>query len=152
MTIGLRALLLAAALAVTAPALAACPNAGLKTETATLVTARGQHKVTLEIAASPDEQQCGMMYREAAPRGTGMIFPFDAPRPASFWMKNTPVALDIIFVGPDDRVVSIGNGVPFSRDLVDSGGVTAYVVELARGEAARIGLAPGDRVIRPRRR
>lgn len=153
MTRGLRALLLAAALAITAaPALAACPNAGLRTETATLITARGRNKVQLEIAASPDEQQCGMMYRDAAPRGTGMIFPFDAPRPASFWMKNTGVALDIIFVGPDDRVISIGNGVPFSRDLVDSGGVAAYVVELARGEAARIGLRPGDRVIRKRRR
>ncbi len=145
-------LLVAAAAIAAAPALAACPNAGLRTETRVLATARGRFPVRLEIAAAPDEQQCGMMYRDAAPRGTGMIFPFDAPRQASFWMKNTGVALDIIFVRADDHVLSIGNGVPFSHDLVNSGGIAAYVVELARGEAARMGLKPGDRILRPRAR
>jgi uncharacterized protein len=130
-----------------APAVAACPNVGLKTATVTIVTASGRHPYKLEIAAAPDEQECGMMYREAAPPGTGMVFPFAPPREAAFWMKNTPVALDIIFVGPDDRVVSIGDGAPFSRDLVPSGGVTAHVVELARGEGRRIGLKPGDKVL-----
>ncbi|KPF72358.1 hypothetical protein IP88_10140 [alpha proteobacterium AAP81b] len=148
----MRLLVVALAMLLAAPALAACPNAGLATETVTFVTATGRHPYKVEIAATPDEQTCGMMFRESAPPGTGMVFPFAPPRDAAFWMKNTQVALDIIFVGPDDRVVSIGDGKPFSRDLVPSGGITANVVELARGEGARIGLKPGDRVLGLRRK
>jgi uncharacterized protein len=144
----MKAWLAAAAIAwLPAPALAACPNAGLVTRPVTIVTAKGRHAFRLEVAATADEQACGMMFRDSAPRGTGMVFPFSPAREAAFWMKNTPVALDIIFVGPGGRVVSIGDGAPFSQDLVPSGGITAHVVELARGEGRRIGLKPGDRVL-----
>ena len=142
----LMAALLAAGLA--APALAACPNAGLKTAPVTLVTAKGRFKYALEIAASAEEQQCGLMFRKAMKRSVGMAFPFDKPRQASFWMENTPLPLDLIFVGPDGRVDSIGSGTPFSRDIIASDGITAEVIELNAGEAARIGLKPGDKVER----
>ena len=89
------------------------------------------------------------MYRKAMKRSVGMMFPFAAPRAASFWMENTPLPLDLIFVGTDDRVVSISPGKPFSRDLIDSGGIAASVIELNAGEAQRIGLQPGDRVEKP---
>ena len=86
------------------------------------------------------------MYRKAMPRDVGMDFPMDAPRQASFWMENTVLPLDLVFVGTDDRVISVGKGVPFARTLIDSGGVTKRVIELNAGEAKRIGLKPGDRV------
>ncbi|MFZ4688650.1 MAG: DUF192 domain-containing protein [Polymorphobacter sp.] len=139
--------LLLAALA--APSMAAtCPNTGLQQQAAVLVTAKGRFKYQLEVAASVDEQSCGMMFRKTMKRTTGMVFPFVPARPASFWMDNTALPLDLIFVAPNDRVLSIGNGKPFSRDLIDSGGVTAAVIELTAGEAARIGLKPGDKVER----
>lgn len=131
-----------------APAVAACPNTGLKTVPVTLVTASGRHRYTLEVAATAEQQQCGLMYRKAMPKKVGMLFPFAQPRSASFWMENTPLPLDLIFVGPDDRVVSVSPGKPYSRDIIDSGGIAASVIELNLGEAARIGLKPGDLVQR----
>jgi uncharacterized membrane protein (UPF0127 family) len=146
---------LAAALLLATPALAVtglgttpCPNVGLPTQTATFVTAKGKFKYKLDIAATGEQQQCGLMYREKMPKNAGMVFPFDPPRQATFWMDNTPLPLDLIFVGPDNRVLNVLPGKPFSRDLIPSAGVTASVIELNLGEAARIGLKPGDKVIR----
>jgi uncharacterized protein len=65
---------------------------------------------------------------------------------ATFWMENTFVPLDIIFVAPDGYVLNVGRGVPKSRDLVASVGPVGWVLELNAGEAARIGLRPGDRM------
>jgi hypothetical protein len=137
-----------AALMLASPALADCPNIGLKRETVRLITAKGTHSYMVDLAATPDQQACGLMYREAMPRDSGMIFPFKPARTTAFWMRNTPLPLDLIFVGPDGRVVSIGRGKPFSEALIPSGGVTAAVIELNLGEAMRIGLKPGDRVQR----
>jgi uncharacterized membrane protein (UPF0127 family) len=125
-----------------------CPNVGLKTETVTLVTAKGNFKYKLDIAATADQQQCGLMYREKMPQNAGMVFPFDPPRPTTFWMDNTPLPLDLIFVGADNRVLNVLPGKPYSRDLIPSAGPAASVIELNLGEAARIGLKPGDKVVR----
>lgn len=113
-----------------------------------LVTGKGRYRYALEVAATAEQQQCGLMYRKAMPRGVGMVFPFDEPRSASFWMENTPLPLDLIFVGADNRVVSIASGKPYSRDFIDSNGIAASVIELNAGEARRIGLKPGDKVER----
>jgi len=126
----------------------ACPNVGLRSVPAVLITVSGRHRYRLEVAATDAQQQCGLMFRKTMPRRTGMVFRFDPPRAASFWMENTPLPLDLIFVGADSRVISIGAGKPFSRDLIDSGGIAASVIELNAGEARRIGLQPGDRVER----
>jgi uncharacterized membrane protein (UPF0127 family) len=132
-----------------APVLAvACPNVGLAKTPVTFVTASGKHRYQVEEALTAEQQACGLMFREAMPRGEGMIFPFSPARQTAFWMMNTPLPLDLVFVGPNGRVVSIGEGKPYSRALIDSAGITAAVIELNAGEAARIGLKPGDRVIR----
>ena len=141
----LTALVVAAA---PAAALTNCPDKGLQQVPAVLVTATGRHKYQLEVAATAEAQECGLMYRKHMKRDAGMVFPFSPPRPATFWMENTVLPLDLIFVGPDSRVVSIGNGKPFSRDMINSGGVAASVIELNAGEAKRIGLKPGDKVER----
>lgn len=131
------------------PSLAAlpdCPNHDLARVPVTFVTAKGRFSYDLEVAATPAQQECGLMYRKTMPRGVGMDFPMAPPRATSFWMENTVLPLDLVFVGPDKRVISVGHGKPFARDLIDSNGVTARVIELNAGEAARIGLKPGDRV------
>jgi uncharacterized membrane protein (UPF0127 family) len=125
-----------------------CPSTGLATAPATFVTAKGKFRYSLEIAASGEAQECGLMYRKTMKLGAGMIFPFTPPRETSFWMENTPLPLDLIFVDADNRVISIAPGKPFSRDLINSGGVTAAVIELNLGEARRMGLKPGDKVVK----
>ncbi len=146
----MRMLAFAVLLSAASPALAACPNIGLTRQPVSFVTAKGTHNYLVDLAATSEQQACGLMYREAMPRAAGMIFPFKPARTTAFWMRNTPLALDLIFVGPDNRVVSVGRGKPYSDDLIPSGGLTAAVIELNAGEAARIGLKPGDRVTRPR--
>jgi uncharacterized membrane protein (UPF0127 family) len=138
------------ALALTWPASMAqaadCPNTGLEIRKTTLVSKSGRHRYDLEVAASAEQQACGMMFRRSMKPNTGMAFPFSPPRATAFWMENTYLPLDLIFVGADRRVVHIASGKPLSRDFIDSGGVAAEVIELRAGEAARIGLKPGDRV------
>ncbi|WP_448585473.1 DUF192 domain-containing protein [Thermaurantiacus sp.] len=123
------------------------PSAGLERVPLVLVTASGRHRYTVEVAATPEAQATGMMFRTHVPPGTGMLFPFDPPRPASFWMRNTFVPLDLVFIGPDRRVLNIeAEATPLSETLRHSAGPVSAVLELAGGEARRIGLRPGDRV------
>jgi uncharacterized protein len=132
-----------------APAVAAtCPNTGLRTERVAFETAKGRFAYVVEVAATAEQQACGMMFRDVIKPGTGMRFPMVPPRPTGFWMENTPSPLDIIYVGPNGRVLNVRRGQPYSRDVLNSAGVTADVIELAAGEAERIGLKPGDRVRR----
>jgi uncharacterized membrane protein (UPF0127 family) len=138
-----------AALALLAqPAMAAapCPNQGLATRTATFTTAKGRFSYRLEIARSIEQQACGMMFRATLQPGTGMSFPMSPPKKTAFWMENTILPLDIIYVSPKGRVLNVQRGQPYSRQLLPAAGITADVIELAAGEAARIGLKPGDRV------
>ncbi len=130
--------------AVAAPA--ECPDPSLRRTDLTIVTAAGQHRYHVEVAATPAQQECGLMFRRSMKRAAGMVFPFGDARPLSFWMENTYLPLDIIFVGADGRVVNAEHAVPLSRALVNSAGDAASVVELNAGEAARIGLKPGDTV------
>ena len=87
------------------------------------------------------------MFRSAMGADEGMIFPMDPPRMAAFWMKNTVIPLDIIFVGPDGRISNIAaNTVPYSLESVVSDGAAKAVLELNGGRAAQLGIAAGDRV------
>lgn len=127
-------------------AAAPCPNQGLATRTATFTTAKGRFSYQLEIARSAEQQACGMMFRAAMKPGTGMSFPMSPPKETAFWMENTILPLDIIYVARGGRVLNVQRGQPYSRQLLPSAGAAADVIELAAGEAARIGLKPGDRV------
>jgi uncharacterized protein len=133
-----------------APALAAtpCPNTGLRTIKVVFETAKGRFAYRVEVAATSEQQACGMMFREVMAPGTGMSFPMQPPRATGFWMENTILPLDIIFVSPQGRVLNVRQGQPYARDVLASAGITADVIELAAGEAKRIGLKPGDRVKR----
>jgi uncharacterized membrane protein (UPF0127 family) len=124
------------------------PQTGLKQVLLTLTTRDGKlRRYRVEVAATPAQQEIGMMFRTTVPPGTGMIFPMNPPRPASFWMRNTLVSLDLVFIGADGRVRNIVAGaVPRSEVPLNSAGPVAAVLELEGGEAERIGLQPGDRV------
>lgn len=125
--------------------------AGMEQVPLTIHAKNGAHKFVVEVARTPEEQSKGMMFRQSAPPNRGMIFPHEPPREASFWMENTLIPLDIIFIRPDGRIARIeANAVPLSRDQIRSGEIVGAVLELAGGRAAELGIAPGDRVDWPR--
>lgn len=117
----------------------------------TIVTAHGMRRFDVEVARTPAEQERGLMFRRALPSHGGMIFPMDPPRPANFWMKNTRIPLDIIFIRSGGTIVRIANAVPFSLDMIESGEPVAAVLEIAGGRTQALGIRPGDRVAWSRR-
>ena len=118
----------------------------------TVQTGAGPRQFTVEVARTPAEQERGLMFRTNIPADGGMIFtPYPAdgtgPREASFWMKNTPSALDIIFIRPNGTIARIAeNVVPYSETPVKSGEPVGAVLEINGGRAAELGIAPGDKV------
>lgn len=131
----------------------AATQAGVATKRVTITTAAGKaHDFTVELAATEAQQQRGLMYRPSIPADGGMLFapyPPDGgpPKPASFWMKNTPSALDILFIRPDGTVATIAEDtIPYSEIPVGSGEPVSAVLELGGGRAAELGIAAGDKV------
>ena len=113
----------------------------------TIETRNGARRFSVEVARTGEEQARGLMYRTSLPEDGGMIFPMDPPRPAAFWMKNTPLPLDIIFIRADGTIARIAaRTTPYSLDLVESGEPVAAVLEIAGGKAAAAGIAEGDHV------
>ena len=89
----------------------------------------------------------GLMYRNKLAPERGMIFPFETPRVASFWMRNTLIPLDIIFVRADGSIANIAaNTVPYSEEPVRSDEPVAAVLEIAGGRSGELGIKPGDKV------
>lgn len=123
------------------------PQTGLREIPLVIRTANAEeHHYEVEVAETPEQQATGMMFRTGMARNRGMLFPMNPPRAAHFFMRNTLIPLDIIFIGPDNRVLNIGAGMPLDESIVPSGGKAAAVLELNAGEAVRIGLQPGDHV------
>ena len=123
------------------------PESGLEVVPLSIASANGRHAFRVEVARSEPEQAKGLMFRTAMGANEGMIFPMEPARQASFWMKNTVIPLDLVFIGPDRRIESIAaNAVPYSLSPISSKGAVSAVLELNGGRAAQLGLAPGDRV------
>ncbi len=123
------------------------PVSGLKV--IDLVVERGGKRIPfkVELADTPQAQARGLMFRETLGDFEGMIFPSAVPEPRSFWMKNTPLSLDIIFIGADGRILNIAaNTEPYSLASVSSKGNASAVLELRAGRSAMLGIVPGDRV------
>jgi uncharacterized membrane protein (UPF0127 family) len=112
-----------------------------------IASKNGVHVFAVEMASTPEEQAKGLMFRRELPEGQGMLFDFHKERPASFWMKNTYIPLDMIFIRGDGRILRIAeNTVPLSETLVPSGGPVRAVLEVIGGTAKKLGITPGDRV------
>jgi uncharacterized membrane protein (UPF0127 family) len=119
---------------------------GLQQVPLTIHSATGDHRFTVDVAASPEEQQRGLMFRRSLAGDQGMIFPYDPPQDVAFWMKNTLIPLDMVFVRADGRIVRIATATPLSLDTVPSGEPVAAVLEIRGGRAAELGIRAGDRV------
>lgn len=105
------------------------------------------HGFTVEVARSGEEQARGLMFRDSLGPGEGMIFPFVPPRPASFWMRNTLIPLDLIFIRADGTIARIAeNTVPLSEEPVAVEEPVAAVLELRGGRAAELRIRAGDSV------
>ena len=122
------------------------PTSGLQIIDVSVV--RGDERITFktELANTPAAQGRGLMFRTELRDDEAMLFPSETPSARSFWMKNTPVALDIIFIGVDGRISNIEEGVPYSLDSVPSAGLTSAVLEVRRGLSEELGIVPGDKV------
>lgn len=126
------------------------PGVGESLTPVTITTAKGRHVFRVEIVRTPDEQARGLMFRTSIAPDYGMLFPFDVPRVASFWMKNTPSSLDIIFIRADGTIANIATDtVPYSLDQILSDGPVSAVLEVAAGRTSALGIAAGDRVALP---
>jgi len=122
----------------------------LATVPLTVTTGKGVHRFTVEVARTGDEQATGLMFRRSLAHDRGMIFPMEPPRDAGFWMRNTLIPLDLLFVRADGTIARVAaDAVPLSLDVIPSGEPVAAVLELAGGEAARRGIVAGDRVTWP---
>ncbi len=105
------------------------------------------HALSVELATTAEERERGLMYRKALPEGHGMLFDFQYAQPVAFWMHNTYIPLDMIFIGADGRIIRIAeNAKPMSDSLIPSGGPVRAVLEVIAGTARKLGIAAGDRV------
>ncbi len=123
------------------------PESGLPVVPLTVHSSGKTYKFRVEVARTPAEQAKGLMFRTEMGADEGMIFPADPPRRPSFWMKNTVIPLDIIFVGTDHRILNIAaNAVPYDETPRPAAGLASAVLELNGGRAAELGIKPGDKV------
>ncbi|HZV83610.1 MAG TPA: DUF192 domain-containing protein [Brevundimonas sp.] len=119
-------------------------------EPLTVTTSSGEHRFMVEIADDDAERQRGLMFREPLADDRGMLFQFPDVAERGFWMRNTPSPLDILYIDPNGRIVSIArNATPNSDVVLPSNGPASGVLELRAGRADEIGARPGDRVRHP---
>jgi len=124
---------------------------GVHRELVTVQTSQGAVNFYAEIADNDEERARGLMSRREMAREHGMLFLFDEPGPQSFWMRNTHLSLDLIFIGADGRIVNIAErAVPYTDTAVRSTGPAIAVLEINGGLAREMGIAAGDRVQHPR--
>jgi uncharacterized protein len=105
-------------------------------------------KISVEVADDDAEREQGLMYRDSMAEDQGMLFMMTSEEIQTFWMKNTILSLDIIYVNSDRRIVSIKqNCKPYSLETIPSDEPAMYVVEVIAGYAVKYGLKPGDRIV-----
>ena len=121
--------------------------AGLEQVALTITSGKSTHRFTVEVARTDEEQARGLMFRQSLAPDRGMIFPYDPPQPVGFWMKNTLIPLDMIFIREDGTIARIAeNTVPLSLDMVPSVEPVVAVLEIAGGRSAALGIRPDDKV------
>jgi len=128
-------------------ALGAAQAAPLPHSTVAIDTPKGPVQFKVEMANDHAAQERGLMYRKSLAPDAGMLFDFHTTVMTSFWMKNTLIPLDIIFIRSDGVISSIaGNAVPMSEAQIPSSEPVRAVLEIAGGRARQLGIEPGERV------
>jgi uncharacterized protein len=119
-------------------------------ESVGLITESQSNFITAEIADTDALRARGLMFRHRLPEGQGMLFDFEKPRPASMWMKDTYMSLDMIFIRADGSIAAIAeNTVPKSVDVISVEEPVKGVLELTAGSAKKFGLKKDDQIIHP---
>ncbi|WFE87767.1 DUF192 domain-containing protein [Roseibium porphyridii] len=132
------------------PATAQDEVAPLPTETLVVRSGDKEHTFTVEVASTDRQRARGLMFREEMATDHGMLFVFEGEGDRFFWMKNTPLPLDIIYIDAKGWIVSIAaDTTPFSEAVIPSREPAKYVLELNAGISAELGLEPGDGVSSP---
>lgn len=107
----------------------------------------GKTPLWVEVVDTLEKQERGLMFRRSLPENEGMLFVYKEPIEMSFWMRNTLIPLDIVFVGADGVILNIHQARPLDESvLYRSAGAAKYVIETNKGWFARHGIVPGDRV------
>jgi uncharacterized membrane protein (UPF0127 family) len=141
---------LAFAVALLAACAAAAQLATFPRSSLVIDTAAGPRRFNIELARSPEQQEQGLMFRKSLAADAGMLFDFGATRPAAFWMKNTYIPLDMLFIAADGRIADIHErAVPFSEATITSKVPVRAVLEVNGGTVQRLGIKPGDVVHHP---
>jgi uncharacterized membrane protein (UPF0127 family) len=135
-------LLLAAMFLAAVPVVAAA-----KTERLVIEAAAGERVFDVEVVREEKDRNRGLMYRKHLARNAGMLFDYDPPQNVAFWMKNTYISLDIIFIDPTGKIITIAaKTTPLSLERIPSHGVARGVLEIKGGLAEKLGIKVGDRV------
>ncbi len=130
--------------------LAAGPARPADQHTLEIASKTGVHLFSVEIADTEAAREKGLMFRKELPEGQGMLFDFHSEQDVSFWMQNTYIPLDMIFIRGDGTILRIAeNTEPLSTKLIPSGGPVLAVLEVIGGTAHKLGIAPGDHVAHP---
>ncbi len=133
-------------------ALAAAPAVATESEDTVVIVSGGEeHVFEVEIADTPDKTSRGLMFRRELAPDAGMLFDFFEERPASFWMRNTLIPLDMLFIRANGEIVKVhANAIPHDETPIPSGEPVRFVLEIPGGRAAELGISAGDRLVHPR--
>ena len=125
-------------------------NSQLRQQTLEIATKSGVHAFSVEIVDNDADRAKGLMFRKELPEGKGMLFDFQREQDVSFWMENTYISLDIMFIRGDGTILRIAeNTEALSTKMIPSGGPVRGVLEVIAGTSRKFGIAPGDRVAHP---
>ena len=129
---------------------AAGPVRPAELQTLEIASKNGVHAFSVEMAVTEPERAKGLMFRKELPEGRGMLFDFQRAQEVGFWMQNTYIPLDMIFIRGDGRILRIAeNTEPLSTRIIPSNGPVRAVLEVIGGTSRKFGIAPGDRVASP---
>ncbi|MEM9634356.1 MAG: DUF192 domain-containing protein [Pseudomonadota bacterium] len=129
---------------------AANAQEALSTETLLVKSGEAEHRFLVEVAATDIERARGLMFREEMAADHGMLFIFEGEGERFFWMKNTPLPLDIIYVDNAGHIVSIAaETTPFSEAVIPSGKPARFVLEVNAGIAEKLAIKVGDQISSP---
>ncbi|MEO0861707.1 MAG: DUF192 domain-containing protein [Pseudomonadota bacterium] len=110
----------------------------------------GQARFAVELAVTDEDQRRGLMFRESLPRMSGMLFVYGRQQPLAFWMRNTLIPLDMIFIDATGTVVNVhANAVPLDETPVRSAAPALAVLEINGGLSAVLGIGAGDQIRSP---
>lgn len=130
------------------PAFGEGPQPPLETSPLVILSGEARHEFEVELADDPEERRIGMMGRASLARDAGMLFDMGTPQEPAFWMKDTLIPLDLLFIHEDGTIIAIARqAVPGSLRRLGPGMPVTAVLEINGGQAEELAIAPGDTVI-----